>query len=579
MSTFLFKDRRRFVRSLLAGALLLALTVPHTASAATPTKGLYVGPEFYAPTVTWQDTARKSGFTRLFLFTLGVDSAGTITGFGHTLCQNGVYVGDSTWGSKLAACKVAPSTVNRIEICIGSWGSDAFTNIRNLVNSQGTGSGSILYKNFLALKNAIGVDAIQFDDETTYDVNSMVAFGSMLGNVGLKVTLCPYTNQGFWTNVRSQLGSKVDAIYLQCYDGGAGNDPSNWTAAFGGFKVTPGLWGNTDSNTSVMTKMRTWNADADGLPGGFMWLNGTMGSDGSIKWSEALKLGLDAPYFIIKNRFTGMAVDLVNGNTADGAAVQAYHVDYNDKAERWAILPTENANHFKLMGYLSAKCIDVVGGSTSENALVESRQYYATHTDQQWDLVDVGDGFYNIQNVKSGKVLTTTGTADFSTIYQTTPVADDHSQEWILMPQGQYFLKAAHSGKYVIAQGGGTANDTHIVQYDWQDNPWFKWTFSNKHEGWYGVYSLNAPSKVICVNAGSTTNGEYLHLWDYNSGNVGDQDIRIRVKLDGTHKFYFRHDGKSWDIGGGSQSNNASVNQYSDTSNLWQQFYMERVHE
>jgi hypothetical protein len=577
ISSLLIEKPSRFASTILAGALWLAFTSPQIVSAATPTKGVYVGGEFYPPTTATQDAARKSGFSRLFIFTLGVDSAGTLTAFGDTLCQNGVYVGDPTWGSALAACKAAPSSVDRIEICIGSWGSTAFTNIRNLIASQGTSTGSILYRNFLALKNATDVDAIQFDDEGTYDVNSMVAFGNMLYGMGLKVALTPYTVQNFWVNVKSQLGSKVDTIYLQCYDGGAGNDPVNWTAAFGGFKVTPGLWGNTDSQMSVMTKMRNWSAALDGLPGGFMWLNGTLPGDG-FKWAGALRLGLDAPFFIIKNRNTGMTMDLVNGNTADGAAVQTYHLDYNDKAERWAVVPTENGNHFKIMGYLSAKCVDVVGGSTADNALIESRSYYTGHTDQQWDLVDAGSGFYYIKNVKSGKVLTATGTTDFSPIYQLTSTGA-HAQQWRLMPQGDYFLKAAHSDKYVSAQGGGSANDTHIVQYSWQDNPWFKWNFVNKSYGWYGVYSVNAPGKVICVNAASTVAGEYLHLWDYNSGNIGDQDVRIRVKLDGTFEFYFRHDGMTWDVGGGSQSNNASVNQYPDTTNLWQQFYMERVHE
>src|SRR3954464_298178 len=146
--------------------LMLAVASPqyaHSTQAvhAITSKGVYVGSEFYAPTVTWQNTARTSGFTRLFLFTLSVDSAGTLTAFNATLCQNGAYVGDSTWGSKLAACKASPSTVDRIEIVIGSWGSTAFTNIKNLIASQGTGTGSILYKNFLALKNATGVDAVQ----------------------------------------------------------------------------------------------------------------------------------------------------------------------------------------------------------------------------------------------------------------------------------------------------------------------------------------------------------------------------------------------------------------------------------
>src|SRR6202012_6016189 len=157
--------------------------------------------------------------------------------------------------------------------------------------TNGTGAGSILYQDFLALKNATGVDAIQYDDEQTYDVSSAVAFGRMIAALGMKVTFVPYTAQSFWVSVKSQLGTNVDAIYLQCYDGGAGNDPGSWNNAFSGFKVYPGLWGNTDTTPSVTSKMRNWQQTL-GINGGFMWLNGGFPSD-AFKWAQALAFGLE----------------------------------------------------------------------------------------------------------------------------------------------------------------------------------------------------------------------------------------------------------------------------------------------
>src|SRR6202012_4194704 len=157
--------------------------------------------------------------------------------------------------------------------------------------TNGTGAGSILYQDFLALKNATGVDAIQYDDEQTYDVSSAVAFGRMIAALGMKVTFVPYTAQSFWVSVKSQLGTNVDAIYLQCYDGGAGNDPGSWNAAFGGFKVYPGLWGNTDTPPSVTSKLRNCKQKL-GSTGGFMWLNGGLPNKNQ-KWAQALAYGLE----------------------------------------------------------------------------------------------------------------------------------------------------------------------------------------------------------------------------------------------------------------------------------------------
>jgi len=351
--------------------LLLALVVMFIAIANTAWAsggvGIYVDGQYYAPTTASQNIARSSGYTSLFLFTTNVETNGNITGFNTTLCQNGAYTGDTTWAAKLAACKTAPSSVKRIEICIGSWGSQAFNNIRSLIAAQGTGTGSILYRNFLALKNATGVDAIQFDDETTYDVNSMVAFGNMLAAIGLKVTLCPYTQQAFWVNVKSQLGSKVDAIYLQCYDGGAGNDPGNWINAFGGFKVTPGLWGNTETTASAFAKMQNWRNNL-GIPGGFMWLNGTM------QWDYQLW----PPFFNIV--FENAAVYYAGSYGNPGTALQGTNDPYLNSANQ----------------YVSG-CSEVADTSYNANA------------QQQWSIYPIGGGRWNIMNTSSGQLLQATG--------------------------------------------------------------------------------------------------------------------------------------------------------------------------
>ena len=239
------KHLRGFLAPILLAGLLFKTVDPESASAAV--RGVYVGGDFYPPIASLA-AGRASGFNTFFLFTLHVYPNGDVYYNNTPVVQNGVYVGDPTWGASLAALRPA---VNRIELVVSSYGDASFDNIKNLVATNGTGAGSILYQDFLALKNATGVDAIQYDDEQTYDVSSAVAFGRMIAALGMKVTFVPYTAQSFWVSVKSQLGTNVDAIYLQCYDGGAGNDPGSWNTAFGGFKVYPGLWGNTDTPPSV----------------------------------------------------------------------------------------------------------------------------------------------------------------------------------------------------------------------------------------------------------------------------------------------------------------------------------------
>jgi hypothetical protein len=186
-------------------------------------------------------------------------------------------VGQPAWPGQLATLKQAPTSVNRIEVAVGSWGVADFETIRDLIASQGTGPSSILYRNFQALKSATGADAVDFDDESLYSVGTTVQFGNMLAGLGYKVTLCPYTNASFWSSVRSQLGGVVDRVYLQVYAGGAGNNPSSWNSSMG-MTVDPGLWcrhgsgcSQGDTPSSVQSRMTSWKGSA-GITGGFMWL-------------------------------------------------------------------------------------------------------------------------------------------------------------------------------------------------------------------------------------------------------------------------------------------------------------------
>jgi len=211
---------------------------------------------------------RASGFTTLVLFTMSVSTSGDFTYNGQTICSNGVYVGPANWGSLLSQCRAAPSSVTRIEMCIGGWGDPSWTNIKNLIAAQGTNTSSVLYQNLSALKAALGIDAIDNDDESAYDSASTIQFGRMCGSVGLKFTLCPYTNSGYWQAVKAGLGEICDAVYLQCYDGGANNNPATWNNYFGGMKVIPGYW-DWERDTTFLTKMQAWSAA--GGTGGFYW--------------------------------------------------------------------------------------------------------------------------------------------------------------------------------------------------------------------------------------------------------------------------------------------------------------------
>jgi len=301
------------------GIQLARLSAPHQAwvslglalwitlsPAALASSAIFGGGPFYSGGTATMNALRSSGYTTVNLWTLHVyaDAGGSLIYNDQLVVANGAYVGNAAWPAQLATLKTAPTSVKRIEWSVGSWGANDFLAIKTLMDTYGTNPDSLLYRNFLALKNATGADAIQFDDETQYDVTTAVRFGRMLSAIGYKVALCPYTNPTFWQSVYNQLGTGiVDAVYLQCYAGGAWNDPATWNSYFTGTKVIPGMWCRHDGGTAgssasqVQAQMTSWRSSA-GITGGFMWLYDDMLSfssgDTPAAYAMAINMAVNA---------------------------------------------------------------------------------------------------------------------------------------------------------------------------------------------------------------------------------------------------------------------------------------------
>lgn len=239
--------------------------------------GVYVGGHIRRERPNTVEKLKKSGFTYVILFNVSVETDGTLTTDGETICKNGQYVfaiQQPHYVEDVKALKTWPTAIERIEICIGGWGNESYNRIRDLINSQGTGTTSILYRNFKALKDAIPeIDAVNNDDEHCYDASSAVKFHTMMYDLGYKTTVAPYTNKSFWQSLVSGLNSNrsgaCDRVLIQCYDGGAGNNPSNWK--LGGLPVHAGRTNYQTSMEESVAQMESWRQN-NGVVGGFVWV-------------------------------------------------------------------------------------------------------------------------------------------------------------------------------------------------------------------------------------------------------------------------------------------------------------------
>jgi hypothetical protein len=270
--------RFAFVRSAIFLSLVTAVIfASYNASAQTGYTGIFGGGPFYKNAAANITEIENSGFTEAIVWSVEVSSTGDLNLNGEfPLTSGGAYVGNEYYPDfpgDMAQLKLG--TVKRVTFSIGSSNYGDWEDITNLINAQGTGPTSILYQDFQALKTAIpALDAIDFDDENSFNSPTTISFGVMLGNLGYHVNPDAFDDSSYWTNVVSQINAQLpgtaDGVHLQAYAGGAGNNPCvGWN--FGTVPVFPGLWDQDDTPNQVQTTMTGWHNQC-GIVGGFMWL-------------------------------------------------------------------------------------------------------------------------------------------------------------------------------------------------------------------------------------------------------------------------------------------------------------------
>ncbi|KAI0019774.1 hypothetical protein F4780DRAFT_404565 [Xylariomycetidae sp. FL0641] len=266
----------------LLGALLWELLIQHVA-AASDIRAIYL---FKDVLKSDTESLMTAGFNSVIIFGVGILENGDIMYYSNTagtsdvlLASNGSYVGGDALAAKVTSFKTGAGTgIDRVEVSMNA------QHVAELMDSPGPGNATNLYRNFAALRAAWGLDAVNNDDEAVYDVGSTVAFARMLGAVGYRYTTAPYTNAQFWASVTAQLNAGatdaadrlLDRVYLQCYDGGAGNDPAGWQRTLG-MKVVPLVWVTNDSKPSYGTtpaqaesRFAGWDREGE-LAGGGYW--------------------------------------------------------------------------------------------------------------------------------------------------------------------------------------------------------------------------------------------------------------------------------------------------------------------
>lgn len=254
---------------------------------------VYGGGPFYPGSSSALGILNETGFSTIICWSVHVNANGDLVYNNTPIVKDGLYIGDPSWGDALEQVKKGGS-VERILFSVGSGGTSDYQNIMDIINSKGTGSDSILNKNFSALLAAIpAIDGIDMDDEDNFDHDTIVSFTQMLSDIGYKeVTFCPYMMPNFWIDclqtIETSIPGFVTGFNLQCYSGGSGNlnylqsewiEPLHHAVPNINSKtfINPGLWCKHGNDCDLgMSAKEIENQFASvkdiGINGGFIWL-------------------------------------------------------------------------------------------------------------------------------------------------------------------------------------------------------------------------------------------------------------------------------------------------------------------
>ncbi|MEV4867493.1 RICIN domain-containing protein [Streptomyces ossamyceticus] len=120
----------------------------------------------------------------------------------------------------------------------------------------------------------------------------------------------------------------------------------------------------------------------------------------------------------------------------------------------------------------SGKCAKAVGSSTTAGAAIEQAGC-SGGDDQQWQLHEVGGGYYQILSRHSGLCLDVAGSSTANTAAIVQQTCDGRtSQQWRLSDTGTGYVEivARHSGKCLDVDRAFTADGARLLQYTcWND--------------------------------------------------------------------------------------------------------------
>lgn len=156
----------------------------------------------------------------------------------------------------------------------------------------------------------------------------------------------------------------------------------------------------------------------------------------NITWGEDIQPVIDGQYVLI-NRSTQRAVEITQGNTAEGTNVKTGKFDASKAYQRWSVRPVSSRiggdfSYFCITSPINGMSFDIWNWSLEDGGNIAI--YGASNgSNQQWALEYAGDGWFYIRSRHSALYLEE-GEEAFNVQQGTKKGSNDERLQWRLIP-------------------------------------------------------------------------------------------------------------------------------------------------
>lgn len=266
-------------------------------------------------------------------------------------------------------------------------------------------------------------------------------------------------------------------------------------------------------------------------------------------------------YNIVSALRSDADLDVSGGSSKNSAKVQIY-TDNTTPAQRWR-LEALGDGYFKIVNVGSGKVLDVAGGRAKQGTRVQQYSWNGTNA-QKWKVEATDAGFTITSALSPTLVLDVAGgNKNNSTQVQIWKSNSTPAQVWQFkkieaeLADGFYTLENEGSGKVLDISGGSLEDKGNAQQYS--ANATLAQTYQlsyNKNTGYYTIRNAGS-GKVLDVSGGTNKNGN--NVWQYSANNTKAQMWAISKNSNGSYTIKSATGGRALDVSGGSKNNSANV--------------------